>query len=152
MQGRCRRLPLIFCHTCTLQYLRMLFGSIMTKMLTTTCTGSGPRNPCNNGSRQCCVLQTYLLWGVLLQSANITNGWTFDDKVMKTILYQASTYKQLCKGRATEMYTLWLKSNEGTTKKNYFLHFQAHFHIILYFKIFDLANCVVNPMFYSGFC
>ena len=50
---------------------------------------------------------------------------------------QASSYKELCKGRATELY-----------KEKYFPHFQEPCLLVCAFKIFGVSYCVV-PMFYS---
>ena len=57
---------------------------------------------------------------------------------------QASTYKELCKGRATELYKLLLKHNDGKEqRKNIFHTFKHIFIFIISFtKIFDfIVRC-----------
>ena len=53
---------------------------------------------------------------------------------------EASSYKELCEGRATELYKLLLI----TTKKNYFPHFQEHFYNSVRVSFFMLLCYVLQ--------
>ena len=64
---------------------------------------------------------------------------------------QASTYKELCKGRATELYKLLLKNNEGKQQRKIFSTLTGTFSYNFRFLSLtqNIRLCVENPKFYS---